>query len=61
MYLRYMYILLYVIVIWCNSIPYIYCHLDWGDMYPQYMCILFYVTLMWCNNISIDLLSIGVG
>ena len=30
MYPQYMFILLYMIVIWCNSIPYIYCQLEWG-------------------------------
>ena len=61
MYPQYMCILLYVIVIWCNSISEIYCQLEWGElMYPQYMCILLYVTLIWCNGIPIDLLSIGV-
>ena len=30
MYPQYMCILLYMIVIWCNSIPYIYCQLEWG-------------------------------
>ena len=31
MYPQYMYILLYVTLIWCNGIPYIYCQLElWG-------------------------------
>ena len=51
MYSPYMYILLYVIVIWCNGISEIYCQLESGCMYPQYMCILLYMTLIWCNNL----------
>ena len=54
MYPQYMCILLYVTLIWCNGIPYIYCQLEcWrgGYIYPQYMCILQYVKLMWCNII----------
>ena len=51
MYPQYMCILLYVKLIWCNGIPYIYCQLVYGRgyMYPQYICILLYVTLIWCN------------
>ena len=30
MYPQYMCIMLYVKVIWCNSIPYIYFQLEWG-------------------------------
>ena len=33
-------ILLYMKVIWCNVMPYIYFQLEWGYMYLQYMCIL---------------------
>ena len=51
MYPQYMCILLYVKLIWCNGIPYIYCQLEWGYMYPQYMYILLYVKLIWCNGI----------
>ena len=53
MYPQYMCILLYVTLIWCNGIPYIYCQLVCGReyMYPQYMCILLYVTLIWCDGI----------
>ena len=32
MYAQYMCILLYVIVIWCNSISEIYCQLEWGGL-----------------------------
>ena len=57
MYPQYMCILLYIIVIWCNSISEIYCQLEFGGRYPQYMCILLYVTV--CGAwYSIDLLSI---
>ena len=52
MYLQYMCIMLYVKVIWCNGIPYIYFQLEWGYMYPPYMYILLCVKLMWCNGIS---------
>ena len=54
MYPQYIWILLYVTLICCNSIPYIYCQLVCGKevyMYPQYMCILPYVKLIWCNGI----------
>ena len=51
MYPKYMCMLLYVKLIWCNGIPYTYCQLEWGYMYPQYMCILLYVKLKWCNSI----------
>ena len=44
-------ILLYVKLIRCNGIPYIYCQLECGYIYPQYMCILPYVKLIWCNGI----------
>ena len=30
MYPQYMCIVLYVTLIWCNGIPYIYCQLVWG-------------------------------
>ena len=51
MFPQYLCIMLYVKVIWCNGIPYIYFQLEWGYMYHQYMCILLYVTLMWCNGV----------
>ena len=51
MYAQYMCILLYVKLMWCNSIPYTYCQLEWGYIYPRYMCILLYMKLMWCNGI----------
>ena len=57
MYPQYMYILLYVIVIWCNGISEIYYLVQWysidvlsievvGYMYPQYMYILLYVIVI---------------
>ena len=37
-------ILIYVTLIRCNGIPWIYCQLELGGyMYTQYMCILLYV------------------
>ena len=51
MYPQYMCILLYVKVIWCNSIPYMYGQLEWGYMHAQYMCILLYRKHIWCNGI----------
>ena len=36
MYLQYMCIMLYVKVIWCNGIPYIYFQLEWG-VYVSYI------------------------
>ena len=30
MYPKYMFMLLYVTLIWCNGIPYTYCQLEWG-------------------------------
>ena len=56
-----MYILLYVKIILCNAIPYIYFQLEWGYIYAQYMCILIYVIVIWCNGYFRDLLSIGLG
>ena len=61
MYPQYMCILLYVKLIWCNSIPYTYCQLEWGYIYPRYMCILLYMKPMWCNGIPYILLSIEEG
>ena len=52
MYSQYMCILLYVTLIWCNSISEIYCQLEWGYMYPQYICILLYVIVIGCNDTS---------
>ena len=38
MYPKYMCMLLYVKVIWCNGIPYIYCQVDCGvDVSSAYM------------------------
>ena len=49
-YPEYMCILLYVKLIWCNSIPYIYGQLE-GYICLQYMCIVLYVKHIWCNGI----------
>ena len=38
-------ILLYVKLIWCSGIPYIYGQLKVGSIFPMYMCILLYVKL----------------
>ena len=51
MYPKYMCIVLYVTLLWCNGIPYTYCQLEWGYMYSQYMCIMLYVKHIWCNGI----------
>ena len=52
MYPQYMCILLYVKLIWCNSIPYIFCQLGCGGQkYLRYMCILLYLRLIWCSSI----------
>ena len=44
-------ILLYVKLIWCTGIPYIYCQFEWGSICPKYMCIVLYVKCIWCNGI----------
>ena len=44
-------ILLYVKLILCRGIPYIYGVLDWGYICPQYLCILLYVKHIWCSGI----------
>ena len=43
-------ILLYVKLIWCTGIPYIYGQLEWGYICPKYMCILLYVKLILCSG-----------
>ena len=43
-------ILLYVKLLWCSSIPYIYGQLE-GVHCTKYMCILLYVKLIWCSRI----------
>ena len=48
---QYMCILVYVKLIWCSSIPYIYGQLEVGYICPKYMCILLYVKLLWCSSI----------
>ena len=56
-----MYILLYVKVIWCNSIPYIYCQLELGgDVFSVYVYSAICETYL-VSWYTIDLLSIGVG
>ena len=49
--LWYMCILLYVKLMWCSSIPYIYGQLERGYICHKYVCILPYVKLMWCSGI----------
>ena len=44
-------ILLYVKLIWCTGIPYIYGQLEGGYICPKYMCILLYVKRIWCSGI----------
>ena len=42
MYPQYMCILLYVTLIWCNGIPYIYCQLElWGVDVSVYVILLY--------------------
>ena len=45
-------ILLYVKLICCSSIPYIYGQLQWEDICPKYICILLYVKLIQCSGIT---------
>ena len=47
----YICILLYVKLIWCSGIPYIYVQLGGEYICPGYMCILLYVKLIWCSGI----------
>ena len=52
MYPKYICILLYMTLIWCNGITILLLSIGVGGyMYPQYMCILLYVKLMLCNSI----------
>ena len=44
-------ILLYVTVLLCSGIPYIYGQLEEGYICPKYMCILLYVKFLWCSGI----------
>ena len=60
-YPQYMCILLYMKLIWCNCIPYIYCSFEWGvDVCSIYVYFAICETdlMSWY---SMDLLSIGVG
>ena len=61
MYPQYMCILLYVTLIWCNGIPYIYCQLElWGvDVSSVYVHSVICETYL-ISWYFIDLLSIGV-
>ena len=43
-------VLLYVKLILCRGIPYIYGQLE-GYICPKYMCIVIYVKLLWCSSI----------
>ena len=47
-------ILLYVKLIWCSGIPYIYPQLEEGvgSVCHSYMCILLYMRLMWCSGVA---------
>ena len=52
MYPKYMGILLYMKLIWCNHTPQVYCQLETGgQMCSQYMSIVLYVKLIWCKGI----------
>ena len=42
-------VLLYVKLILCRGIPYIYGQLE-GYICPKYMCIVLYVKLLWCSS-----------
>ena len=44
-------ILLYVKLILCSGIPYIYDQMEGSYICPEYMCILLYVKLIWCSAI----------
>ena len=60
MYPQYMYILLYVKFIWCNSIPTISCHLGGIDVCLVYVhSVICESYVVWCY--SRYLLSIGLG
>ena len=48
MYPQYMCILLYVTLIWCNSISYMYCQLEWG----VYVSSVYYILLYVCNTLE---------
>ena len=48
---RYMCILLYVKLILCSGIPYIYDQMEGSYICPEYMCILLYVKFIWCSGI----------
>ena len=44
-------ILLYVKLLSCSGIPYIYGQLEGRYFFPKYMCILLYVKLIWYSGI----------
>ena len=51
MYPQYMWILLYVKLVWCNGIPYIYGQLGVGIHLQKYMYIVLYVKHIWSSGI----------
>ena len=52
----YMCILLYVKLLWCSSIPYIYGQLEErGYMFPRYICIWQYVKHIWCSGVALNI------
>ena len=52
MYAQYMCILLYVKLMCCNGILWMYCSIRvWEEMYLQYMYIILHVKVIWCNMV----------
>ena len=49
---RYMCIVLYVKLMRCNGVAWIYAHLEGVSICHRYMCIVLYVKLMRCNGIA---------
>ena len=47
----YMYMLLYVKLIWCSGVAWIYDQLRGGSICHVYICMLLYVKLIWCSGI----------
>ena len=54
-------ILLYVKLLWCSSIPYIYGWLEEGYICPKYTCILLYVKHIQCSGIPYIYGQLGEG
>ena len=54
-------ILLYVKLIWCSGIPYIYDQMEGRYICPEYMCILLYIKLIWCSGIQYIYGQLGEG